>query len=155
MSQTVTSRASEPPPSASEPLPSTMDALLEELDLPVGARALVVGYHTLDMLCGLIRRGCAGGSERRPNEHAGPRPEAAEIAVVSDPGSVTEAATSVAIARRALTAGGRIAICDAKGLPHRALVALLRTHGFLGICTRRTPAGFLVLGSVAGTTARV
>lgn len=147
MSQTLESRASEPPQWAA-------DALLDELDPPSGAHALVIGQHTLETLCGLIRRGCAGGTERRPDEQAGPRPEPAEIAVLPDPASVTETAVSVAVARRALAAGGRIAICDARGLHRGALAALLHTQGFQGIRTHHTPAGLLVLGELPGRPAR-
>ncbi len=142
MSQTLASRASEPPQSAA-------DALLDEIDLPPNAQALVIGQHTLETLCGLIRRGCAGGSERRPDDQAGPRPDCANIAVLSDPVSVTEAAVSVAMARRALAAGGQIAIYDTRGLHHGALVALLHAQGFWRILIRHTPAGSLVLGEVS------
>ncbi len=147
MSQTLASRASEPPQWAA-------DALLEELDPPAGAHALVIGRHTLETLCGLIRRGCVGGIERRPGEDTGPTPDAAAIALILSPASVTEVAASVAIARRALAGGGRIAMCDVGALHLRALVALLRAQGFRGIRTRQTPAGLLVLGELSDCAAR-
>ena len=147
MSQSLASRASDPPQRAA-------DALPDELDPPSGAHALVIGQQTLEALCGLIRRGCAGGTERRPGEQAGPRPDSAEIAVLSDPASITEAAVSVAMARRALAAGGRIAICNACGLHRRALVALLHIQGFQGIRTHHTPAGLLILGEFPRRPAR-
>lgn len=122
------------------------DVVLEELEPPPGAHALVIGHRTLETLCSLIRRGCAGGTELRPDEHGAPRPDSAQIAVLPDPASPAEAALSVAIARRALDCGGRIAIRDASGQLWRELVALLRTQGFVAISTRDTSGGALVLG---------
>ncbi len=122
------------------------DALLDELRPPPGAHALVIGHHTLETLCGLIRCGCAGATELRPDEQGAPRPELVQVALLPDPATPGEAATSVAIARRALDGGGRIGIRDASGRNRRALVGLLRAQGFVEISTRYTPEGALVLG---------
>ena len=91
------------------------DALLDELAPPPGAHALVIGHHTLETLSGLIRCGCAGATELRPDEQGAPRPESVQVALLPDPATPGEAATSVAIARRALDGGGRIGIRDASG----------------------------------------
>jgi hypothetical protein len=139
---------------ATVPTEGASETLLEELEPPPGAHALVIGYRTLETLCGLIRRGCAGGTELRPGEPGAPRPDAAQIAVLPDPTSLPEAVVCVAIARRALTNGGRIAIRNADGLHRRELVALLRAQGFVAISTRDTPDGALVLGERPRASAR-
>jgi hypothetical protein len=131
------------------------DALLAAVEPPPGARALVIGHRTLETLCGLIRRGCVGAAELRPQEPGAVRPDAAQIAVVPDPASLAEAAVSVAIARRALRGGGRIAIRDRAGRHWRDLAALLLAQGFVAVSTRDTPQGVLVLAEWPQRTARI
>ncbi len=133
-------------PSAPVPAASASDALLAEVGAPPRGHALVIGHRTLETLCGLIRRGCTGAAELRPGEPGALRPDAAQIAVIPDPASLAEAALCVAIARRALSGGGRIAIRDAAGRHRRELTTLLRTQGFVAVSARDTPHGLLVLG---------
>ena len=128
------------------PVPGAGDALLEEVKPPPDARTLIIGHRTLDMLCGLIRRGCAAAIEVRPDEPGAPLIDKAQVAVIPDPASLAEATASVAIAKRALACGGHIAIYDVDGLYRRELTALLRQEGFVAISTRDTPDGALVVG---------
>jgi hypothetical protein len=139
---------------ATTPTPSAGDLMLDRLAPLAGVHALVLGHDTLEVLCGLIRRGAAGAIELRPDEHGGPRPDSAQLAVLPDPASVPEAAYFVAIARRALRPGGRIAIRDAGGQRRRELAALLRAQGFVAICTHFTEGDAVVLGERPAAVAR-
>jgi hypothetical protein len=142
-------------PSLPTPPDGAGDALLEEVDPPPGGHALVIGRRTLETLCGLIRRGCLRGTELQPWDPGAPRPEEAQLAVLPDPASLAEAEVAVAIARRALCGGGRIAIRDTPGRLRRELAALLRTQGFVAIATRDMPQGALVLGEWPPRMARL
>jgi hypothetical protein len=124
------------------------DALVAELEPPTGKHALVIGHHTLETLCSLIRCGCPEATEFRPDEPGACRPPIAQIAVLPDPASLAEATVSVGIARRALAGGGRIAIRDADGLLRLELAALLRAQGFVAISSRHTSEGALVFGEL-------
>lgn len=132
--------------SAAAPHAVAHDAMLDDLEPLPGTRALVIGRHTLETMCGLIRRGCVGATEIRPGEHAGPAPEPVQVVVLADPASLTEGAAAVAVARRALGCGGRIVIRDTRGLRRRELAALLRTQGFVSVCTHFARDGALILG---------
>lgn len=131
------------------------DALLEDVEPPPGGHALVIGRRTLETLCGLLRRGCLRATELQPWDPAALRPEEAQLAVLPDPASLAEAEAAVAIARRALRGGGRIAIRDTAGRLGRDLAALLRAQGFVAVATRDTPQGALVLGEWPRRAARL
>ena len=128
-------------------------ALLDVLDPSPGAHALVIGRATLEMLCGLLRRGCAGAAEWRPDEAGLPTPDCVQLVVLTDPASLHEAATLVAIGRRALRQGGRIAVRDAGGRRSRVLAALLRAQGFVAVSTQDTADGALVFGDCPAPSA--
>ena len=131
------------------------DALIGEVEPPPGGHALVIGRRTLETLCGLIRHGCLRATELQPWDPGALRPDEAQLAVLPDPASLAEAEVAVALARRALRGGGRIAIRDAAGRIRRELAALLRAQGFVAVATRDTPQGALVLGEWPPRTARI
>jgi hypothetical protein len=130
---------------AAVPMAPAGDELFEDLEPPDGAQAVVIGHHRLDVLCALIRKGCAGVTELRPHGQGGPRPEPAQIAILVDPASLGEAASLIALAWRALDGGGRLVVQDPGGRRYQ-IEGLLRAHGFIAIFSRETARGTLLLG---------
>ena len=100
--------------------------------------ALVVADHALELLCGLIRRGCAAATCLQPSA----KPDAPIYTLVLAPGVARISALDAVIhtARHALLPGGRIVI----GLPHHhsngrlplAVARRLRLNGFTGVRTQ-------------------
>ncbi len=119
------------------PIAQAEDISLENWEPPPAAHALVIGHRTLETLCGLIRRGCAGAVELRPYARVAPPPDTAEVVVLPDPASPDEAAASIAMAWRALSAGGQILVRAPSGR-RREIEALLRRQGFAAISGRET-----------------
>lgn len=107
-----------------------------------GAHVAVIGDATLEVMCSLIRRGCAAAVEMPLQEHS--MAEAAEIAVVPRLGSMEQAMRAVALALRLLQPGGRIVLRDASGLLVRQVVALLRTRGFSAVRVRVLDDGAVI-----------
>ncbi len=127
------------------PMAQAGEVLLEDLEPPPGGRALVIGHHRLDVLCGLIRQGCTQAAELCSHDRGGAGAESAQIVVLIDPASLEEAASLLATAWRALDHGGRILVRDPSGRRYQ-LEGLLRAQGFIAISARETPRGTIILG---------
>ena len=82
--------------------------LLDCLELSDDDHVLVIGDDTLDLMCALLRRGCGAVTVMRP--HEGVRPEPVELVVVPAVRDAATAAHALALARRALGAGGRLVL---------------------------------------------
>jgi hypothetical protein len=125
---------------------SQSETLIDALQPPAGASAIVIGHNTLETLCGLLRCGCPSAAEMRPDQPVRSSLEPVQLAVLPDPASPSDAAAAVALAGRAVRAGGQIAVRKPPSVAHALLVRLLTAQGFVGITTRRTSAGALILG---------
>jgi hypothetical protein len=83
------------------------------------ARALIVAEHGLDLMCGLLRRGCLAATVLRP----GDKPDADDYDVVFVP-LVTAPDTVIRFARRSLAPNG----CLIAGVDNRAAAITLARH---------------------------
>lgn len=112
---------------------------------------LVIG-EALEVMCALIRRGCAAAAEvllsRRPTAGCGDIATTdiapAGIAVVPRLQSPELAAAAVALARRVLEPCGRIVLRDSSETLARHAASLLRNGGFSAIRVRVLPDATLV-----------
>lgn len=116
--------------------------LLDAAEPITDARALVIGPASLEALCGLIGRGCAGATElslsgRMPAERA-------EIVLVPQVDSLNEASQIIALARRALLPCGRIVMHDHDGALSPAIARLLRASGFSAVRSRADARGTII-----------
>jgi hypothetical protein len=92
------------------------------------AHALILAEHGLDLMCGLIRRGCLAATILR----VGDRPDTSDYDVVFVP-RVTELAsldTVVRVARMALVPSGRLIAGFGSRTDAVALAGRLRLNGF-------------------------
>ncbi len=124
-------RAAPPPP------PATVLPLLTAAGPLAGVHALVVakpGPVSLDLLCGLISRGCGAAAEAPPY---GPTPvEPAEIVLVPQVDRIEVAVSAIQLARRCLLPCGRIVLQDTTANLAPAIAKLLRAAGFSFVRSR-------------------
>jgi hypothetical protein len=92
------------------------------------AHVLIVAEHGLDLMCGLLRRGCPAATVLR----LGDKPDADDYDVVFVP-LVTSADSVIKLARRSLAPNGRLiaGVGDAKAAV--ALARRLRLNGFCAL----------------------
>jgi hypothetical protein len=107
------------------------------------ARVLIVAEHGLDLMCGLIRRGCLAATELR----AGEKPDAGDYDVVVVTALMPPEAV-IRLAHRALGANGRLIAGVGAGRASGAMVRLLRLNGFAGIRMTSLPGLVLVSASL-------
>lgn len=110
---------------------ASMLAVAGPLDAATALVLAAPGLRSLDVLCGLIGRGCAAAAEL-PLDCKVPV-EPAEILLVP---SLTDAASvkaALSLSRRCLLPCGRIVLEDSEGGLSREIVALLRDVGFCNI----------------------
>ncbi len=130
-------------PDALPPLPDAgTEALLEAAAPLGGAHALVVGHHSIDMLCGLIARGCGAALERTLDSQLPAEP--AELVIMPCADSLEAATTAIAIARRSLLPCGRLLMLDPTGQNAAAIIRLLHAAGFSAVKSRKLPEGTLL-----------
>lgn len=113
-----------------------------------GVRAFVAASHGLDLLCALIRHGCAAATCLKP----GVRADRAEhdLVLVPDIGGAAAADQAIRTAHRALAPAGRLVMTvdgDAIAVSRR-----LRLNGFRAIRARAF-AGYTVVTAEAGRLA--
>jgi len=92
------------------------------------ARALIVAEHGLDLMCGLIRRGCLAATVLR----LGDKPDADDYDVVFVP-RVTSADAVIRLARRALVPDGRLVAGVNTAHDAAALARRLQLNGFAAV----------------------
>ena len=116
-----------------------------------GSHALILAPNGLDLLCSLLRHGCAAATCLRLGE----RSEHDAYDLVFAPGIVSAALVGRIIyqAKRALVPKGRfLALVPATALDHDELGALLvrslRLAGFAAIRTEQAEDGYLVRGDL-------
>jgi len=121
---------------------STIAALLDAAEPLQDAHVLVIGPRSLDIVCGLIRRGCAAALEI---PLAGPScPEPVELVIVPGVDSLEQATAAASLARRSLLPCGRIVMLDTTGRFAAAVARMLRNAGFSGIRSRPLAGGTLL-----------
>jgi hypothetical protein len=134
---------------------SSSEAALLDYAGPVdGAHVAVLGDRTLEVMCSLIRRGCAAAVELSLHEHEHAMVEPAEIAVVPRLGSIEQAKRAVALASRLLQSGGQIVLRDTTGLLALHVTALLRMRGFSRVRVRVLGDGTMIRAERPGQFAR-
>jgi stage V sporulation protein SpoVS len=124
--------------------PSTPDvaALLDAAEPIQDARALVIGPEALEVLCGLIGRGCAGATET--SVAARTQADPAEILLMPHVATLNDAMQAIALARRALLPCGRIVLNDRTGALAGAVMGLLRSAGFSSVRAQQHETGTLI-----------
>lgn len=92
------------------------------------ARALIVGQHGLDLICGLIRHGCLAATVLR----GGDKPDADDYDIVLIPRMTAPSSSDgvIRLARRALAANGRLIVGVQDARRSAALARRLRLNGF-------------------------
>lgn len=124
------------------------DPLLTFVGCVVGSHALVISRNGLDLMCRLLRQGCAATAILRPGEHCDH--EAFDLVLVPDVGSVDVMGRLVRQAKRALVPGGRflaVASVDLLGTDSAAVEDLqqsIESNGFVDFRTRRFTGGLLM-----------
>ena len=127
------------------PAPALVDdALLLWAEPLEGSRVLVVGHGALDLVCGLIRRGCTAATEIQANGRLAPDADSADLVLAPAIEALPDGRAAIGWAARALVMGGRIALRDVTGHHWPALATLLRTYGFCQVRTHTRPDGVVV-----------
>jgi hypothetical protein len=98
------------------------------------SRTLIVSEHGLDLMCGLIRRGCLAATVLR----LGDKPDANDYNVVFVP-HLTSADDVIHLARRSLAANGTLVAGVRDGATAVALARRLRLNGFSGLHSIHLP----------------
>lgn len=129
-------------PAVPSPLavPLSHDAALHQaIGDPAGERVVIIGHHTLDVMCAVIRMGASEVTVLRLRE----RPEAqeADLAILLEPSSMHETTCGVMQARRALAPTGRIVVGALSALSTLEVSATLRAQGFSAVHARSDGEG--------------
>lgn len=128
------------------------DPLLAFAGCVIDAHALVISRNGLDLMCRLLRHGCAATTILRPCEHCDH--EAFDLVLVPNVGAGDAIDRLVRQARRALLPGGRFLAVAATGPVasdgdrSRRLLRAVRANGFGDIRTRTMQAGLLIRADV-------
>ena len=93
--------------------------------------ALIVAEHGLDLMCGLIRRGCLAATILR----IGDKPDAGDydLVLVPQAAALPSADEVIRVARRSLAPRGRLIVGVSGGKAAAALARRLRLNGFSGL----------------------
>ncbi len=129
----------EPPPL---PAGFGIEAMLDAAQAASDTHALVIGPFALDLMCGLIRRGCAAAAElpfegRQPTERA-------DVILVPHVRCVDEADRAILVARRTLLPCGRIVLQATTGMLEAAISRRLLSAGFSAIRSRPHKDGTII-----------
>ena len=111
--------------------------------------ALVIGEHTLELVCLLIQRGCIAAGTLRWHEKA--ESGAVDLVVVPDLPDLQLLNEALQQARRALLPNGRIVLHLAPERPSTVaslIFELLRRHGFCAAHATAQPSGSMIEAEV-------
>lgn len=132
------------PPADSAPAGDSEDDDIDLVLLQAGridrTHALIVAAHGLDLLRGLLRRGCLAATSLRPDA----KPEAAAYELVLFPDITPDSPFERIIhdARRAMVPGGRLVVRvrrDPVGRTARGIARRLKLNGFIDVRLRLRP----------------
>lgn len=106
------------------------------------ARALIVVEHGLNLMCGLIRRGCSAATILRP----GAKPDADDYDLVFVPrvAALSSSADVIRLARRSLAPSGRLIAGVQDARQSAALGRRLRLNGFSALHSTYLPGAVLL-----------
>jgi hypothetical protein len=123
------------------PEPTLLDPLLRLAGQLQNTHALIVAAHGLDLMCGLIRRGCLAATTLR----IGDKPDASDydLVLVPDAQALPSADEVIRLARRSLAPRGRLIVAVHSGRAAAGLARRLRLNGFTGL--RSTQSSGLTL----------
>lgn len=118
-----------------------LDSLLAFAGDIGNVRALIVAEHGLDLMCGLIRRGCLAATILR----VGDKPDADDYDLVLVPyvAALASPDAMIQLVRRSLAPHGRLIVGARNSKEAAGLARRLRLNGFTGL--RATPASGLTL----------
>jgi hypothetical protein len=129
-------RTFEPAPVQARPTndsqePALLDALLRLAGNIQNTHALIVAEHGLDLMCGLIRRGCLAATILR----IGDKPDTSDYDLVLVPraAALPSADEVIRVARRSLAPRGRLIVGVRGGKAAAALARRLQLNGFTGL----------------------
>jgi hypothetical protein len=99
--------------------------------------ALIVADHCLDLMCGLIQRGCLAATTLR----IGDKPDAGDYGLVLVPYATALPSHDdlIRLARRSLTPKGRLVVGSRNGKAATALARRLRLNGFTNLRSTHLP----------------
>lgn len=111
--------------------PTLLDPLLRLAGQLQNTHALVVAEHGLDLMCGLMRRGCLAATILR----IGDRPDANDydLVIVPRAAALPSADEMIRLARHSLAPSGRLIVGVQSGHAAAALARRLRLNGFTGL----------------------
>jgi hypothetical protein len=134
-------QASVATPITVRPPPDLLEPLLRLAGDLRNARVLILAEQGIDLMCGLIRRGCLAATTLR----FGGKPDAGEYDLVVVP-HMAPSSTDLALrlARRSLAPRGRLVVGVLAGKPAAALSRRLRLNGFVGLRSLALP-GLMIL----------
>jgi hypothetical protein len=117
--------------------PTLLDPLLRLAGDIKTTHTLIIADHALDLMCGLIRRGCLAATMLR----AGDTPDADDYGLVLVPyaTSLPSSDDAIRLARRALAAHGRLVVGTRNGKAATALARRLRLNGFTNLRSAHLP----------------
>jgi hypothetical protein len=103
-----------------------LSRLLDRLGDLTNARVIILGDHTLELMCALIRRGCPAALAVQSGDTI--EAVSADLAILIQPPVGTSLSHLLSRAGRALAPHGRLALCTRPGVP--GVLPALRAHGF-------------------------
>jgi hypothetical protein len=109
-----------------DPRSAIVDRVMAVVHAPATTRIVLIGHHTLPLLIGLLRRGCASVRTMRPDLPAGDHAPADLVWIVDTRGE-QELDTALREARQCAGANGRI-VAEATALPRDESPAAFRNH---------------------------
>jgi hypothetical protein len=117
--------------------PSLLDPLLRLTGPTQNTHALIVAEHGLDLMCGLIRRGCLAATILR----IGDKPDTRDydLVLVPDASALPSGDEVIRVARRSLAPLGRLIVGVRTGKAATALARRLRLNGFTGLRSTHLP----------------
>jgi hypothetical protein len=119
------------------PTSAPEDALLLLAGELTGTRALIVADHGLDLMCGLIRRGCLAATTLRIGDK--PDTNDYDLVLLPDSGVLASPDDVIRLARRSLGPNGRLIAGVIAGSAASALARRLRLNGFAALRSAHLP----------------
>jgi hypothetical protein len=129
-------------PNHDGPESTPVEALLRLAGELKGTSALIVADHSLDLMCGLIRRGCLSATALR----IGDRPDTGDcdLVLVPNPNMFASPDDVIRLARRSLGPNGRLIAGVTAGSAAGALARRLRLNGFTALRSVHLPGVMLL-----------
>lgn len=108
-----------------------LDPLLRLAGHVTNTHALIVADHGLDLMCGLIRRGCLAATILRIGDK--PASADANLVIIPQAAALPSADELIRLVRRSLTPRGRLIVGVRDGEEATALARRLRLNGFAAL----------------------